>query len=179
MKVRVVIVNGIPIVPDLEESRRLFSQFYGKPAGTRRPAPGEVERPLILDALELVYLAEKGLVEAEVDGRKLSYEELTEWAKNRVPRFALLYPVYRSLRDMGFVVRPGLKFGSDFTVYRHGPGIEHSLFVVHVFPPAEKRDPVELVKAGRLSHSVRKTFVLATVEPGGKPVYLMLKWFRP
>jgi tRNA-intron endonuclease len=80
---------------------------------------------------------------------------------------------------MDFVVRPGLKFGADFTVYRRGPGLEHSLFVVHVFPLEELRDPVELVKAGRLSHSVRKTFVLASVEADGTPTFLMLKWFKP
>jgi len=129
--------------------------------------------------LETLYLVEKGVLSVYRDGSALSVGELREWARRRVARFDILYPVYKSLRNMGLVVRPGLKFGGDFTVYRHGPGIDHSLFVVHVFPWDEKRDPVELVKAGRLSHSVRKTFVLASIEADGTPAFLMLKWLRP
>ncbi len=177
---RGVLLGTAVIVPSLDESRVFFDSFYGKPLGTEKPKPGEVDRPLVLDPIEAVYLAEKGALKVYgQEDTEVPIERLKEWAESVLPRFNLLYPVYKALRDMGFVVRPGLKFGSDFTVYRRGPGLEHSLFVVHVFPYSERRDPVELVKAGRLSHSVRKTFVLATVEPDSSPSFLMLKWFKP
>jgi len=173
------IISSTVIVPDIESSSLLFEKFYGKPLGSDKPRPGEVKTPLVLDPIETVYLESRGIIEVYLEDRKLRREDLIAWAREKIQRFDLLYPIYRSLRDMGLVVRPGLKFGGDFTVYRRGPGIDHSLFVVHSFPWPEARDPVELVKAGRLSHSVRKTFVLATVEPGGEPVFLMLKWYKP
>jgi tRNA-intron endonuclease len=168
------------MVPDIEESSNLFSHFYGKPIATEKPRPGEVKTPLILDPIETIYLAEKGIIRVEdKKGHVLSKEKLLEWAVARTPRFYELYSVYRSIRDRGLVVRPGLKFGSDYTVYRHGPGIDHSPYIVNVKPDNYMMDPVEIVKAGRLSHSVRKTFVLATVSEGGDVFYLMFKWFKP
>ncbi|MCE4625253.1 MAG: tRNA-intron lyase [Desulfurococcales archaeon] len=176
---RAVLLANTVIVPDLNDSKKLFEKFYGKPVGTEKPKPGDVETPLVLDPLETFYLAKQGVIEVyDKHGQRLSREELEKWAESRLPRFKHLYKVYESLRMMGFVVRPGLKFGADFTVYRRGPGLEHSLFIVNVYPLQESIDPVELVKAGRLSHSVRKTFVLASLE-GGEPVYLMFKWFKP
>ncbi len=177
---KALLVSDSIIVPDLEDARELFNEFYGKPLGREKPKPGEVNEPLILDPIEAVYLAEKGVISVvSYSGEPVSLEELRSWARRRVARFDLLYPAYKALRDLGLVVRPGLKFGGDFTVYRRGPGIDHSLFVVHALPWDEKRDPVELVKAGRLSHSVRKTFVLASIEPSGETSFLMFKWYRP
>jgi len=36
--------------------------------------------------------------------------------------------VYKDLRDKGFIIKPGLKYGADFSVYEKGsrPGDEHS-----------------------------------------------------
>ena len=89
-----------------------------------------------------------------------------------------LYSVYRDLRDRGLVVRPGLKFGADFAVYRHGPGIDHAPFLVNVVDPGEEVDAGEILRAARLSHSVRKTLTVA-VERGGDVEYIMFKWFKP
>ena len=177
---KALLISELIIVPDINDARELFSKFYGKPLGREKPKPGDVNEPLILDPIEAVYLAEKGAISVVSDrGTPVSLGELREWARRRIARFDLLYPVYRALRELGLVVRPGLKFGGDFTVYRRGPGLDHSLFVVHTMPWNEKRDPVELVKAGRLSHSVRKTFVLASIEPSGETSFLMFKWYKP
>jgi len=72
-----------------------------------------------------------------------------------------------------------LKYGADFTVYREGPGIEHAPYVLHVYEINHALEPTDIIRAGRLSHSVKKTFIIATVEPDGSPKYLMLKWWRP
>jgi len=72
------------------------------------------------------------------------------------------------------------KYGASFVAYRKGPGLEHAPFVIHYYPPDEPFDPVELVRAGRVSHSVRKVFVLATAGPGARqPIYITFKWLRP
>ncbi len=177
--IKAVMINNTVLIPELRDAKLLFEEFYGKPIGVEKPRPGEVESPLLLDPLETLYLAEKKRIIVYKNNRSLSERELEDWATSKMPRFSELYPIYRDLRDRGLVVRSGLKYGSDFTVYRHGPGIDHSPYIVHVRGWSTRLDPVEIVKAGRLSHSVRKTFILASLEENMEPVYLMFKWFKP
>ncbi len=128
--------------------------------------------------MEALYLAEKGVLNVEdMDGREVDVEELRKMLAEKA-RFNLLYTVYKDLRERGFIVRPGLKFGADFTVYRYGPGIDHAPFIVNVVEAKREIDPIEVVRAGRLSHTVRKTFTIASPTPGGIQ-YIMFKWYRP
>ncbi|RLE74263.1 MAG: tRNA-intron lyase, partial [Thermoprotei archaeon] len=40
-------------------------------------------------------------------------------------------------------------------------------------------DPIEIIRAGRLSHSVRKKFVIATLNPSTQKIlYYTFKWFE-
>ncbi|MEB3860196.1 MAG: tRNA-intron lyase [Desulfurococcales archaeon] len=168
------------IVGDIGESRKLYSMgYYGKPIGVPKPRGADFNAPLKLSLLEALYLAEKGLLEiVDARGGKVGLEEIRRLL-GEMKKFELLYKVYKDLRDRRLVARPGLKYGADFTVYRVGPGIDHAPYVVHVYDPDERIDPVEIVRAGRLSHSVRKTFVMATPTRDGKILYLMFKWFKP
>ncbi len=179
-KITALLINDTILVPDIEMSETLFSEFYGKPAGYDKPKPGESRGSLILDPLEALYLLEKDRIKIiDITSRKpLGKDKFSKWAAQRLPRFNILYPVYKNLRDRGFVVRSGLKYGSDFTVYRHGPGIDHSPYIVHCHESNHVIDPVEIVKAGRLSHSVRKTFILS-ITSKDEVLYLMFKWFKP
>ncbi len=178
---RGVLIGPHVIVPDISSARKLFSEgFYGKPLGIPKPKSFEFDAPLVLSIIEALYLVEKGVLEVvDTSGRKLSPEELREVGRSHNPRFDLLYTVYRDLRDRGFVVKSGLKFGCDYAVYVYGPGIDHAPFLVHVMRADEEIDPVEIVRAGRLSHSVRKSFIIAAVEPDGRVKYIMFKWFKP
>jgi tRNA-intron endonuclease len=69
-----------------------------------------------------------------------------------------------------------LKFGADFVVYRLGPGLEHSLFMVHVLPHDSEITAVDMVRAGRLATSVRKKFVIANPLTNS---YYFFEWFKP
>ena len=180
MAYRALLIGSSIIVPDIEESRDLYSQgFYGKPIGVDKPRGRDFDSPLKLSLIEALYLLEKGVIRVyKPGGEEVSVEDLRAMLKER-PRLRLLYRVYTDLRERGLVVRPGLKFGADFTVYRYGPGIDHAPFVVHVVDPGEELDPIEIVRAGRLSHAVRKTFTIASPLPNGKIQYMMFKWFKP
>ena len=167
------------IVEDINDSRRLYAKgFFGKPIGIDKPKGPDFDSPLVLNALEGVYRAEKGILDIrDVRGRKLSLDEIKENLL-KSDRMKTLYSIYKDLRDSGLIVRPGMKFGADFAVYRYGPGIDHAPFVVTVAKKGVRLDPIEIVRAGRLSHSVRKTFIIAVETVPGKIYYLMFKWFR-
>ena len=167
------------IVWSVEEGRRLYgSGFYGKPLGNPRPKE-DFEEPLILDPVEGVYLLEKGLITvySGAERRRVNLDELIETSRRTLERFDDKYVVYRDLRGKGLVVAPGIKYGCDFAVYEHGPGIDHAPYIIQVRRRRDELSAAEIVKAGRLASTVRKTFIVAVVEDG-EVEYLEFKWWK-
>lgn len=168
------------IVWSPSQGRRLFRLgYYGKPLGIPKPRD-EFEAPLILDPIEGVYLLEKGLVRVYSwdDGRPIKLEELTEIARRTLKGFEDKYHVYRDLRERGLIATPGIKYGCDFAVYRYGPGIDHAPYIVQVKRSEEEISADEIVRAGRLATTVRKTFIIAVVDRE-RVRYLGFKWWKP
>src|SRR3989344_4605824 len=65
---------------------------------------------------EAMFLAEKGKIEIYSNYKK----------------FSIKYPVFKDLREKGYVVKTALKFGADFRVYEKGrrPGKSHAKWIV-------------------------------------------------
>ena len=170
------------VVFNVEKARELYvSGYYGKPLTIPKPRNAEFNAPLELSLAEALYLIEKGILRVyDEDGRQVNVEDIMVRAERYVPKFRLLYKVYRDLRERGYIVRSGLKFGADFAVYTKGPGLEHAPYLVHVVPDNIEIDPLEIVRAGRLSHSVRKAFIIAVTGEGDSPIhYMMFEWSKP
>jgi len=129
--------------------------------------------------LEVLYLAEAGIVDVYEGERKLSIDELKNLAKSVMPSFDNLYPIYKELRSRGLTVRSALKYGADFAIYKTRPGLEHAPFIVKVISYSESIDPGDLVGWGRVAHSVRKYLLLAVTYPSNEWKYIMFKWLRP
>jgi tRNA-intron endonuclease len=111
--------------------------------------------------------------------KKVGLEQLRQRARKLYEDFDLKYAVYHDLRQSGFIVTPGIKYGCDFAVYKHGPGVEHAPYMVSVKKGEEDLTATEIVKAGRLATTVRKRFIVAM--PGLETntiEYLMFKWFK-
>ncbi|MGB9725606.1 MAG: tRNA-intron lyase [Fervidicoccaceae archaeon] len=168
------------ILPSEEGASKIYAQgYFGKPFGVKKPEPKEYNEVIELSLVEALYLLEEGIIEVyTIDGKKLSVSEMKEEAGKRINDFDSLYRVYKDLRKRGFVVRSGLKFGSDYAVYRVGPGLEHAPYLVHVYDGGYMIDPVEIVRMGRLSHSVKKKFMFA-IDRGNRVDYILFKWFKP
>src|SRR6266540_2821206 len=117
-----------------------------------------------------------------VDGRTkepLGKGVLLSAARETYRGFSAANQVYKDLREKGYVVTPGIKFGADFAVYEHGPGIDHAPFIVSVETPDSIMSPFEVVRAGRLATTVRKHFILAIPDTkSGKIRYLVFQWFK-
>ncbi len=170
------------IVWDIESSRQVWSLgFYGKPIGISKPRSPEFDSPLLLDLLEALYLLENNYIKVlNEDGEDLSVEKFMKKSRESYINFDEKYLVYKDLRDKGFVVLSGLKFGVDFAVYKKGPGMEHAPYLVDVVIFNESISGDELIRAGRLATTVRKRFILAVPNMVDKKVrYLMFSWWRP
>ncbi len=152
--------------------------FFGSPLGINKPRLEYFSKPSELSLIEAYYLLEKDeiIIFDVKENKDLSPKEFYKLAKNIHHKFEEKYIIYKDLREKGYIPRPGLKFGADFVTYRLGPGLEHSLFMVHVLPHDAEITAVDMVRAGRLATSVRKKFVIAN--PLTKSYYFF-EWFKP
>jgi tRNA-intron endonuclease len=181
-KIKVEFIENFLVVWNPADGSELYKMgFYGKPLGIPKPKIPGFSVPLILDLMEGLHLAEKGkiIVYEGTEKKKVSLRKLRQRAKQLYEEFDEKYSVYRDLRDSGLVVTPGIKFGCDFAVYKHGPGIEHAPYMVSVKRSRSEITATEIVKAGRLATTVRKRFIIAVPDLEKEKIrYLMFKWFK-
>ncbi len=176
------LVGDRAIVWEPEHGSRLYGGgYFGQPVGIRKPKSPDFDKPLELSLIECAYLTEIGRIRVNDPqlGRYLSTDDIVEIGLRISDEFRDRYRVYRYLRDLGYVVRPGLKFGTDFAVYERGPGKDHAPFLVHVIPQKKGVVPLDIVRAGRLATSVRKKFIIATVKENGEVTLYSFVWHRP
>ncbi len=158
------------------------SGFFGKPVGIAKPRPDEdFDVPLMLDLMEGIYLLENKKIRV-LDSRNqktLTKSDITRVGEQTYENFRSAYTVYKNLRKKGYVVTPGIKFGADFAVYEHGPGIDHAPFIVSVKDADENMGSFEIVRAGRLATTVRRRFTLGIPNKRNTAVeYLAFSWFK-
>ncbi|MDH5448084.1 MAG: tRNA-intron lyase [Candidatus Bathyarchaeota archaeon] len=180
--ITVEFIENFLVVWDSAQSSELYKMgYYGKPLGIPKPKIAEFNVPLILDLMEGLYLVENKIIEVEEGpkNKKVRLKELKRRARKLYDEFDSKYAVYRDLRGSGFIVTPGIKYGCDFAVYKHGPGIEHAPYMVSVKKNEEDMTATDIVKAGRLATTVRKRFIVAVPELGTEKIqYLIFKWFK-
>jgi tRNA-intron endonuclease len=181
-KTEVEFIENFLVVWSPAEGSKLYKMgYYGKPLGIPKPKVPEFNVPLILDLMEGLYLVEKEIVTVYegLEKRKVSLKKLRQKVKQLYEEFDEKYAVYRDLRDSGLIVTPGIKFGCDFAVYKHGPGVEHAPYMVSVKSAKAEITATEIVKAGRLATTVRKRFIIAVPDLEKEKIrYLMFKWFK-
>jgi len=181
-KIGVELIENFLVVWNPSEGSELYKKgFYGKPLGIAKPKIPEFNVPLILDLMEGLYLAEKGMIKVFEGPKKtkVGLKKLRQMAKHLYEEFDEKYSVYRDLRGSDLIVTPGIKFGCDFAVYKHGPGVEHAPYMVSVKKAKSEITATELVKAGRLATTVRKRFIIAVPDSEKeKTRYLIFKWFK-
>lgn len=171
------------IVWEPNEGMSLYRMgFYGKPVGIPKPKPEQdFKAPLMLDLMEGLYLLDRKIIRVldVKTSRAVSRKKILTLANKTYKEFTLGYRAYEKLREKGLIVTPGIRFGSDFAIYEHGPGIDHAPFIVTVKKEEETMGPFEVVLAGRLATTVRKQFTIAVPKRRGKSVdFLVFRWFK-
>ena len=165
------LVGDRAVVWDSRQGSHLYKLgYYGQPVGIRKPKSPDFDKPLELSLIESAYLVKLGLLRVKntKTQKYLKERDIVKLATKLADDFKDRFHVYSQLRDLGYVVRSGLKFGTDFVVYERGPGKDHAPFIVHVIPQRKGVVPLDIVRAGRLATSVRKKFIIATVKENGE-----------
>jgi len=121
---------------------------------------------------EALYLLEKGKIEITGAGGK----ELKRMGIKKDSRFPDGRLLFKFLRDNGYVVRPAEETGV-YRVYEKGvlPGEDNAKTIVRLIDDAWKATAKELKNEVGLAHRLRKRFVFAVMEKGGKPTFFELR----
>jgi len=175
------LVENRIVLWNVEESRLMFGNgYYGKPLGISKPKGTQFDVPLVLDLIEGCYLIQIGrLMVYHANGRQISLRAIKAICRKEYIDFDCKYLVFRTLRDAGYVVSPGIKFGCDFAVYEHGPGIDHAPYLVQVFKQKDYLTATGIVLAGRLATTVKKQFILALPRIKERKVdFIGFDWWR-
>ena len=91
------------------------------------------------------------------------------------------YIVFRDLKDRGYVIKTGFKYGSDFRLYNRGggPGKGHSDYLVKIIHETYEIDALDFSSYVRVSHGVNKKLLLAIVDDDLDITYYNVEWTRP
>jgi tRNA-intron endonuclease len=181
MEKTAIYTGGFFVLLDEENGPELYREgFYGKPLGIDKPKTPIFKAKIILSFYEALYLKrKKNLKILDSLGNEIKEEEILKEASNYIDDFDIKFAVYEDLRNKGYIPKPGMKYGVTYLVYEYGPGLDHAPFLVHVIKQAENMEVLEILRAGRLSHSVKKRLIIATVEPKSYRIsYYLFKWFE-
>jgi len=130
---------------------------------------------------ETLFLVEKGKMDVFYGRKKISSKELMKKVQRADKRIHIKYPVFRDLREKGYIVKTALKFGADFRVYEKGakPGKKHAKWIVFADHESKRLTWHEFSAKNRVAHSTRKNLLLAIVDEEGDISYYECSWIRP
>jgi len=130
---------------------------------------------------EIMFLVEKKKVKIFDKRKELSFKELNKKAYSIDKRIGIKYPVFKDLREKGYVVKTALKFGADFRIYEKGskPGEKHAKWIVFADHESGKFGWHDFSAKNRVAHSTKKNLLLAIVDEEGDVSYYEVKWVKP
>ncbi len=137
---------------------------------------------LQLSLMEAFYLQEKGkikILDKKNQNKVISLDEMRELIQDK--DLIYRYMVYRDLRNRGYIVKTGFKYGSEFRLYERGksPGDGHSDFVVKVVTENQDISVLDFSSYVRVAHGVNKKLLLAVVDDEQDITYYNVEWTRP
>ena len=143
---------------------------------------GEVSEEKVQYSLtEALFLVEKEKMDVFSKTKKLSKKEFLDRCRKIDKKIQIKYPVFKDLRERGYVVKTALKFGADFRVYEKGssPGERHAKWVVFTEHESNRLTWHEFSAKNRVAHSTKKNLLLAIVDEEGDISYYEVKWLKP
>ncbi len=135
---------------------------------------------LELSYIEALYLLGKDKIEVfDENETQVNFEELKDIIRKK--HIFSHYLVYSDLRNRGYILKTGFKYGSDYRIYErgHAPGDGHSSFLVKILSEEQSIKVTDFSSYVRVAHGVRKTLLLAVVDDEYNITYYNIEWTRP
>ena len=78
--------------------------------------------------------------------------------------FPYHYAVYHHFRAKGYVVKDGVKYGTDFLLYKDGPPFYHAQYSVRIRVPEASLNWKQVCGLNRVTESASKELLLAQIK---------------
>lgn len=168
------------VIWDKGEFNDLVESGFGK----------ELDGKVELSLVESMFLVNKDKLEVFMGKDKdkpITKEDFLRYCKENERNFHARLIVYTDLRDRGFLVKTGFKFGCDFRVYERGVKLkkgpkqahEHTKWVVHAIPEEFSCSFPELSRAVRLAQNIRTEMIWAIVDSESGVTYYKISRITP
>jgi len=176
----VLIKNKVVVAKKFDEVYK--EKYYGKIIDS-----GDKEQ-LDLSLIEAMHLLNKGELILKDGKKKLKKDDAFLKFCAVDDEFPQKYTVYADLRERGYIVKSGFKFGTHFRVYSRGVNPykegpkhqkEHTKWVVHAVPENYTLSYQEMSRAVRLAQNIRTKMLWAVVDSENEPTYYEIVRIRP
>jgi len=155
------------------ESSRLFSNSTKAINIQSSKKIGEFKNNKVIYSIyETVYLLEKNKAEIIYKEKPIKLSKLIRFFKKIFSQTN--YSVFRDLTDKGYIVKTGLKFGTEFRIYKKNT--KHALWLVHPTIQKQKIDWQEFAAKNRIAHSTAKKLLIALVDSQEDVTYYEVAW---
>ncbi|MFW6233601.1 MAG: tRNA-intron lyase [Nanoarchaeota archaeon] len=130
---------------------------------------------------EALFLLENKKIQVFFGKKELGFDELFKKIKRFDNKIQTKYPVFKDLREKGYVVKTALKFGAEFRVYDKGskPGQKHAKWIVFTDFETKKFSWHEFSSKNRIANSTKKKLLLAIVDDESDVSYYEVGWVKP
>lgn len=165
---------------DEEDARKIHDEkYYGKILDS-----GELQ----LSLSEALHLVERDEIEVVEEEKAFSRDELFERCASMDDEFPQKFSVYSDLRERGYIVKSGFKFGAHFRVYPRGvnPYVDgpkdnkqHTQWVVHAVQEDKTMSFQEMSRAVRLANNIRATMLWGVVDSENGVTYYEVDHVNP
>ncbi len=149
---------------DEKEAKKIHKQkYYGK----------YKQEVLELSLCEAYHLVERELIDIVEDEERISDKEVYQRFSELDSEFDHKYAVYKDLRERGYIVKSGFKYGAHFRVYERGvnpyeegpkENRQHTKWVVNAVPENKTQKFYEMSKSVRLAQNIRSRMLYAVVD---------------
>ncbi|MFA5259398.1 MAG: tRNA-intron lyase [Candidatus Pacearchaeota archaeon] len=128
----------------------------------------------IFEALYLVETSKAEIINIKTNKVLKEQEILKIFSKNNGD-FLINFIVFKKLKQKGYNVKTGSKFGAEFRVYDNGIN-KHAKWLVYPIKQSEKSNWNEFISKNRISHSTGKKLLLALVDSESNVLFYEVDW---